>query len=76
MKFIYSILLALIAFGTCWMAYEQHRANAGVFVPFPSPQHYRLAHASSSVIPARLPCWRARNPGGEDAGPFAAAKRG
>ncbi|GEM_PF-2729152 len=35
-------LLAAIAFGANWMACEQHRANEGVFVPFPSPQRYHL----------------------------------
>lgn len=35
-------LLAAIAFGVNWMAYEQHRANAGVFVPFPTPQSYHV----------------------------------
>lgn len=36
------IALYLIAAGTIWMGFEQHRANGGIFVPFPSPQTYHL----------------------------------
>jgi hypothetical protein len=31
------LLLFAIAFGVNWMAYEQRRANQGIFVPFPAP---------------------------------------
>jgi hypothetical protein len=39
------LLLAVIAFGTIGMAYEQRRANEGIFVPFPSPQTYHVQPA-------------------------------
>ena len=31
-----ALLLAAIAFGVNWMAYEQRRANSGIFVAYPS----------------------------------------
>ena len=36
------VLLAFVAFGVNWMAYEQRRANSGMFIPVPDGPAYHL----------------------------------